>query len=100
MSQAELLNGTKSTICLLIDHVEPLRDLLAEMYCSFQYGLTLEQMLIEGDDENPDLKTKEDFVEAMQEMIMFDSKWEMSFMEHIMNNYNKIDNILEGLKHS
>lgn len=94
---AELLHGTKNTICLLINHVEPLRNLLVEMYCDFQYGYTLEQMLIEGDDDNPDLKTKEDFVEAMQETIMFDSEWNLSFMEHVMNNYNKIDNILKKL---
>lgn len=97
-AQKELLHGMKNTVCLLIDHVEPLRDLLVEMYCNFQYGYTLDQMLIEGDDCDPELKTKEDYIEAMQSMIMFDMKWELSFMSHIMNSYASIDDILEQIK--
>jgi len=95
MSQAKLLHATKSTICLLIDHVEPLRNLLVKLYCDFQYGCTLEQMLIEGDDDDPELKTKKDIVKAMESMIMFDNKWEQSFMQHIMNNHHNLDDLLK-----
>ena len=88
LNDAQQIHLLTVTLLTAIKHTPALKKQVLEVYSELQYGIPFKQLLVEGDDDNPYLKTKTDHMDVIRDMLVNERQASTSLLNAIYNSFD------------